>query len=149
MDIKLKVKLSAYSKLPILDYVADVPFSEEDIVYGRVNGAWIPLEGIGTSDIVLAENSGLELTPIDKHHRELKIKQYIGTEPEAFEEDTTYYIIENNPDFYANGGTAFSDGYEDFGITNEYDKNINGGKAGTITISLTLLPINAKGVLNG
>lgn len=148
MDIKLKVKLSAYSKLPILDYINDVPKSTEDKIYGRKNGQWVELEDIGTSDIIVEEGSGLDLIEKDEHHRSLSVRQYLGIEPEIFEDDTTYYIVEITPNLFINGGTAFSSGYEEFNILNQFKTTINGGNSSTVTWELELKPLNSKGVLD-
>lgn len=152
MDINLKIKLSAYSKLPILDYITDVSESTEDKVYGRKKGQWVELENINTSDILLEENSGLSLIQKDKDHRYLSIKQYIGIKPDIIEDDTTYYTIDNTPNIFINGGTSYSDGFsidDDIIVEKQYNGNfIDGGNSNTINYSLELLPINAKGVLN-
>ena len=147
MDIKLKVKLSAYSNLSLPNYLTDAP--SDDKLYGRRDGEWVEIDSIQGTSIVVDDTSGLSLEDIDEHKKLLKIKQYIGIEPETYEDDTTYYIIDLTPNLFINGGTAFSDGYEELSIDSQYIDYIDGGKANTADYDLELLPLNAKGVLNG
>lgn len=148
MDIKLKVKLSAYSKLPILDYITDVPKSTDDKIYGRKNGEWVEIDSISGTSIIVDDTSGLSLEDTEDHKQLLKIKQCIGIKPELFEDDFTYYIIDRDASLFINGGTAFSSGYEEFNILNQFKNNINGGKANTINWDSIITPLNAKGVLD-
>lgn len=143
MDINLKIKLSAYSKLRINNYITEAP--SDDKIYGRKDNEWVPIDEISSvSDIQLTENSGLNLIPTLENTRELSIKQYIGIKPDTIEDDTTYYIIDSTPELFINGGTSFSDGYEDIS-DNDYETDYIGGK----TFTIELLPLNAKGVYNG
>ena len=60
-------------------------------------------------------------------------------------EDITYYIDEQLPNMYVDGGTAFSDGNNDYVDNIEYNQIIDCKK----DYDLDLLPINSKGVYNG
>lgn len=152
-DIKLKVKLCAYTKgiLPN-NLIGDVDKEPEGHIYARSYGKWVDL---GTTDIgqiiKLANNSGLNLIPTENPKEyKLSIRQEIlDNLPTIFEDDTTYYIIENIPDLYINGGTAYSDGNNDFSNLSQYGQIINGGNAFTNNFDLILLAINSKGVNNG
>lgn len=162
MDIKIKAKLQAYTKgiLPTklsqlendVDFIEDAQGSidKDGKYYVRHDGQWVDITPPepSTSDIILADNSGLNLEK-DGEYRKLSIRQVTSDEyPSTIEEDTTYYIVENTPDVYINGGTAFSDGNNDYVDSSEYQFNINGGNANA-QFDLDLLPINAKGVYNG
>lgn len=168
--IKLKAKLSAYTKgvLPTkisqlkndLNFIEDL--SEEqanNLFYVRVRepnssqGKWVEIKGDSFGDeIELLENSGLILEKIGNTAK-LGINQYFISK-EEFEQlshlnsEAIYYIINRTPDLYINGGTAFSDGNNEFVIESEYGLEFNGGAASS-TYNLILLPINAKGVYNG
>ena len=148
-NIKLKVKLSAYTKgiLP-KNLISDVPETPKDHLYVRKYGEWIDLENTQLGQIIkLPVNSGLTLTPTeDKNVYELTLNQEILKElPLELLDDTTYYIINTEPELFINGGTAYSDGTDPDITNNEYGQIIKGGS----NYTLELLPINAKGVNNG
>ena len=152
-DIKLKVKLCAYTKGILPDnLIGEVNKEPEGHIYARKYGEWVDL---GTTDIgqviKLAENSGLNLIPTENPKEyELSIRQEIlDNLPAILEDDTTYYIIENIPDLYINGGTVYSDGSNEFSEEVEYGQIISGGYASTTNFDLILLAINSKGVNNG
>ena len=160
--INLNIKLSAYTKglLPTklselendTHYLQDAQGSldKDGKYYARRDGHWeeITQPKPVQSDIILAENSGLNLEDFGDY-RLLSIKEVLTDEfPDTFEDDTTYYIVENTPDIYINGGTAFSDGNNEFVNESEYDFIIDGGRSNTNNFELDLLPIDAKGVYN-
>lgn len=142
-NIKLNVKLKAYSKgvIPnVNNFIEDAP--EDDILYGRRNREWVKI--YDPIDIKTLDNSGIELEKIDNIYN-IKVKQETNTlnNINEYKEDYTYYIIDNTPDLYINGGTAYSDEEISFGY------NINSGDSLTTQYELNLLPINSKGVFNG
>lgn len=155
MNIKLNVKLSAYTKgvLPVkvsdlpndAHYISEAPLDGD--TYARQNGSWTNIKDIVLEQqIIVEKGSGLDLTKKDKNKEALSIRQYIGTEtPEKIADDTTYYIVDRIPDIYINGGTAFSDGDNDIVEESEYIQKIVGGN----NPNYIMLPINAKGVYNG
>lgn len=146
-DIKLKVKLSAYTKGTLPDnLVSDAP--KDNFIYGRKNGEWIDIRLSEVGQIIrLPLNSGLTLEKTDQDNIYLlSINQKILNElPTELLDDTTYYIIENKPELFINGGTAYSDGDDDTITEEEYNEVILGGS----NYTLELLPINNKGVYNG
>lgn len=154
-SIKLKAKLSAYTKgvLPQLpdDYIKD-DAPDDGNTYGRKNHKWVDVRESGTGKtIILDEESGLNLRETDQPFTyALSIRQKVLEHlPEELEDDTTYYIIDLTPDIFINGGTAYSNGYGDLLIDNDYETIISGGEAATQDFDLSLLPINAKGEYNG
>lgn len=153
-NIKIKVKLTAYTKGIIPDtsnFIEDVPENSEG-VYLRKHKEWVPLNSEVKDQFIIAEEgSGLEITPIQgTKNSNIKIKQLLAEIiPEYIEDDTTYYIIENTPDIYINGGTAFSDGNNEFIDLSEYNILLEGGGATTYNYDLNALPLNAKGEYNG
>lgn len=170
MDIKLTATLTAYSKgvLPTklsqltddLNLVSDLNDDQSNgKFYVRVKypqaekGQWVEIQGDSFGDeIELLPNSGLIL---DKQGNTaaIAIDQFILSK-EQFEhisnlsQNTTYYVYDRQPQLYVNGGTAFSQGGNEFVDLNQYGIEINGGAASS-TYELMLLPINAKGVYDG
>ena len=160
-DIKLKVKLSAYTKgvvptkLSQLEndenYITEAP--KDEFAYARKDGKWLKLDSVEFGDNVgLLDKSGLLLKK-EGNKAWLGIDQKILNQEDfdqltSLNENTTYYTYERTPDLYVNGGTAFSDGSNEFVDINQYGLEINGGKA-ISNYELKLLPINAKGVYNG
>lgn len=119
MNIRLNAKLSAYSKGIIPD--------SSHILYAE-------------------EGSGLKIeTDIDKK-RKISIKQEILTKlPDEVNSNTTYYINNQYPEIIIGGGTAYSDGNNEYIEKSQYTTIFKGGKDYTIK----LLPIDSKGVYNG
>lgn len=160
-DIKLKVKLSAYTKgvIPTKlsqlendeNYITEAP--KDEFAYARKDGKWLKLDSVEFGDNVgLLDKSGLLLKK-EGNKAWLGIDQKILNQEDfdqltSLNENTTYYTYERTPDLYVNGGTAFSDGSNEFVDINQYGLEINGGKA-ISNYELKLLPINAKGVYNG
>ena len=143
-NIKLRVKLSAYSKGIIPDvskFIEDAPV--DDKVYGRKNNEWVDIKAdVLDQQIIVEKGSGLNITHIEPNIDSLSIRQaIIENEKEIIDEDTTYYLIENTPDLYIVGGTAFLD--ED-----RYNQEIIGGNASTTLFDEVLLPINSEGKYN-
>lgn len=157
--IKLNVRLSAYTKgaLPDLSqYLTDAQGSidKDDKVYARKNGEWVDIKTLDSDEqfIIAQPGSGLDLIQdeVELNNYYISIRQKTGklSDIQHFEDDTTYYILDEQPEEYINGGTAFSDGNNDFIDSSEYQYNINGGQAHAI-FELELLPINSKGVYDG
>ena len=158
--IKLNVRLSAYTKgaLPDLSpYLKDAQGSidKDDKVYARKNDEWVDIKTLDSDEqfIIAQPGSGLDLIQdeVELNNYYISIRQKTGklSDIQQFEDDTTYYILDEQPEEYINGGTAFSDGYEDISVDSQYVDYIDGGKANTVDYDLELLPLNAKGVLNG
>ncbi len=155
MNIKLNVKLSAYSKgiVPVKpdleDYVKEAP--KDNITYGRKNGEWVDIKDtIIEPSIELPENSGLNLNIKENNKYELSVRQsIISDKSQIIEDDTTYYLLEETPDLYINGGTAFSSKGEIDDLVEPFTKSFEGGKANTIYYQINTLPINSKGEYNG
>lgn len=119
MNIKLKAKLSAYTKGIIPD---------------------------ASQELITEPGSGLDIETLENKKRKISLRQQILKElPEETEEDITYYIDEQIPNMYIDGGTAFSDGNNDYVDNIEYNQIIDCKK----DYDLDLLPINSKGVYNG
>lgn len=144
-DIKLNIKLSAYSKGVIPDvsnYLTEAP--EDGKLYGRKDKQWevIPNQ---LTNILTDENSGIKIDYNEDNTINISAKQFTGKEDEIaeFQNDYTYYIVENTPDLYINGGTAYSD------EENEFEDTVKGGNASTSSFELNTLPIDSKGVYNG
>lgn len=143
-NIKLKVKLSAYSKGIIPDvskFIEDAPVDNK--VYGRKNNEWVDIKAdVLDQQIIIEKGSGLNIKHIEPNIDSLSVRQSVITnQKEIVDEDTTYYLIENTPDLYIVGGTAFLD--ED-----GYNQKIIGGNASTTIFDETLLPINSEGKYN-
>ena len=153
MNIKLNVKLSAYTKGIFPDtskFITDAQGSidHDDRLYGRKNDEWVDIKNeFLDQEIIVEEGSGLNLIKLEGNKSSLSIRQkIIKNKNLIIEEDTTYYLTENTPDIYINGGTAFSDGNNEFTDTSEYGQIIIGGRS---NIDIILLPLNSKGVYNG
>lgn len=152
-NIKLKVKLSAYTKgiIPVkisqlendLDFITEAP--DDGITYLRGNKTWIPLsEIVKDQTIILDDNSGLNLRDLGNNLYALSVRQkVINTLDQVIEEDTTYYLDDKKPELFITGGTAFSD------EQHEFYQEAWGGRSGTSTFTVSILPIDSKGVYNG
>lgn len=159
--IRIRAKLSAYTKglIPTKvsqlendkDYITEAP--KDDFAYARKDGEWLKLDSTEFGDnIELLDNSGLILKK-EGNKAQLGIDQEILNQEEfdklqELDSNTTYYTYERTPDLYVNGGTAFSDGSNEYVDLSQYGIEMNGGKAHS-NFELELLPINAKGVYNG
>lgn len=161
MDIRIKAKLKAYTKgiLPtkVSDLENDLHFIEDvngDGVYVRAEGQWIRADqALDKTIIELVDDSGLDLIqpPLGSNVYQLGIRKWEGTQlelPNTLENDKTYYVEELTANNYINGGTAFSNGNNDFVELNEFTKIVNGGTARS-TANIILNPINSEGVYNG
>ena len=153
-NIKLKVKLGAYTKgiIPKLpsDLVRDVPNDGKE--YVRKYDQWVELDLLRSGQMVkLAPDSGLNLIEVQSEDAfkvyELSIRQKTlrAKDLTLIEPDTTYYVIDDSPEYFVNGGTAYS-GDDDIGDL--IGQLIFGGSADP-RFNLILLPINSKGVYNG
>lgn len=143
-EIKLNCRLKAYTRGIYSGYLTDAP--KDDKLYARKNGQWEVVEQTTPVEHVkLAENGGLKFN----EQEELLIKQWAGDSEDfeyiIVEDDTTYYIADNTPEVYVNGGTVFSEGNNDFIDNSEYSQVMNGGLANTNQFDLVLEPINSKG----
>lgn len=144
---KLNVKLSAYTKgiIPdVSEFIKDAP--KDGNVYFRGDGEWIDAikrlkQDLPGSELVLPENSGLIKTIINEDTYTLAIRQWIGQAKDLneLEEDTTYYIYDNSPNFYLIAGTAYSDEEE------LYDKTFYGGNAYTQKYKIEITPMTSEG----
>lgn len=159
--IRIRAKLSAYTKglIPTKvsqlendeEYITEAP--KDEFAYARKDGEWLKLDSTEFGDnIELLDNSGLILEK-DGNKAKLKIDQFVLKQEEfdrlsSIDENATYYTYERTPDLYVNGGTAFSDGDNEYVDLSQYGIEMNGGKAHS-NFELELLPINAKGVYNG
>lgn len=152
--IKLKATLSAYTKLDIPELTKNIVYEapDDDKLYGRKNKQWEEII-LPKGNKELRVKNGLNLETTDEAYI-LSIKQQTLLNkdlPKKLEEDTTYYVIDNTPDFYMNGGTAYSDEIEL--INNKeyssYRKEMFGGDSTTKIFDIDLLPIDNKGVYNG
>ena len=76
-DIKLKIKLSAYTKgiLPdTSDFVIDTP--QDDKVYGRKNRQWVDLtHELDKTRLMTDENSGIKLEQPEIDTYKISLKQ--------------------------------------------------------------------------
>lgn len=146
--IKLNVKLRAYARGIIPDvsgFIEDAP--SDNVIYARLNGEWKSIrDNFKANEVIIEDGSGLERKVLDEETNtiSLSIKQKVLWEhdlPYRLKDDTTYYIIEDEPDIYINGGTAYSDENE------EFHWRVKGGKADNIDINYDVIcvPMNAKG----
>lgn len=166
MDIKIRAKLKAYTKglLPTklseldndlklsnfendMDFVTDVKEADGKI-YARVKGRWVDIDdSLVRTDIYnypTAETSGLHIIKNGQDYY-LGIKKWEGNELELnfpLEEDTTYYVEELTTNTFVDGGTAFSNGGNEYVTYNEFAGEISGGNAST-NISPTIFPTDA------
>ena len=153
-NIKLNVKVRAYSKgiVPTkiseldndLDFIADAP--SDGKLYARLDKEWKDIKAeLLDQEIIVDNNSGIELVHIKGTNKDLlKLKEVVtNIPPDTYKDDTTYYIIENTPDLYINGGTSFSSELK------EQTQSMIGGAAATTQFALHILPTNSKGVYNG
>ena len=160
MNIRIKAKLRAYTKgiLPTKvselendeHYIHEAPIDEH--IYGRRNGAWENIDtALDRTIIKLAEEEpGLNLSydPLISTYT-IGVRQKSITElelPIELEDDTVYYVESLHPNVFSDGGTAFSDGGNDYITTSEFDADINGGVANTTIFNSEILPLNSKGV---
>lgn len=149
MNIKLNINLSAYSKgvIPdVSDFIKDAP--NDGKFYGRHNKEWASLEDfIVDQQVDVQEGSGLTIVKRQDGQPDLLSvrQQVVDTLPVELEDDTTYYVIDNTPDLYLNGGTAFSDGHNDLVESSEYTEEIEGGSSGVVVETVSLEPVNSKG----
>lgn len=160
MKIDIKAKLKAYTRgiLPTrvselindMDYIPDV---KDDRLYARTHGAWIQIDDLGKTEIELLDNSGLnleQLMPPNKcpiYKIGIRKQEILETElPETLAEDTTYYVVDLTPNQFVDGGTAFSNGNNEYVYTNEFSQEIDGGNATTTQFNQTLLPLNSNGI---
>ena len=161
MNINIKTKLKAYTRATLptklsqfindMDFISDVP---DNRTYVRTKGEWVLFDK--PIDIALVENSGLNLeyglNEQGKPTYYLGVRKEEITElelPAVLEPDTVYYVEDLTPTLYIDGGTAFSNGNNDFVVENEYTQVIDGGNVNTHNYDLVLLPINSKGVYDG
>lgn len=163
MDIKIKAKLKAYTKgiLPTkvsdllndLDFISDV--KNDGNVYVRKFGEWIEANNALKNEIIrVAENSGLNLVynPEDNSYT-LSIRKEDLTQTEfellnQLQSDTTYYVAEQTANTFDDGGTAFSDGNNEFVDYTEFTSQVNGGQANSVA-NIEINPLNSEGVYNG
>ena len=161
MDIKIKARLKAYTKgiLPtkVSDLENDLHFIEDvngDGVYVRAEGQWIRADqALDKTIIELVDNSGLDLIepPLGSNIYQLGIRKWEGTElelPNTLEDDKIYYVEDLTANNYINGGTAWSDGNNEYVSRSEFNNEIIGGNARSIA-NIILRPLNSKGVYNG
>lgn len=167
-NIKLNVKLSAYTKgaLPtppdLSNYLKDAEGSIEHDgkVYARKNGDWVDIRTLDADNqyIIANKGSGIDLIEddvkkdtyyISARQKEITEANFNNLTIDSIEDDTTYYVINNSPEYYVNGGTAYSNGDNDYVDDSEYDFNISGGNSKQKDFSFNLLSIDAKGVYNG
>lgn len=162
MDIKIKAKLQAYTKgiLPTkvselendLDFISDVT---EQGIYVRAKGEWIKADdALEKTKIQLLDDSGLNLIepPEGSFTYQIGIRKWEGTQlelPATLQNDTTYYVQELTPNLYINGGTAWSDGNNEYITLSEYGSIISGGNSSTTAYNTIMYPIDSKGVYNG
>lgn len=158
MDLKLKVKLKAYTKAMIPDvskFIEDAP--KDNKVYGRKDGDWVNIDSslVKTRILPRDNNSGLDIEPVGDDYL-IGIRKWEGKSsdiPNNLEPDTTYYGYESTPNYYLDGGTAYSSTYyDDILEQNEevaIDLVLDGGNYNTRVFNLELLPIDSKGEYNG
>lgn len=141
-NIKLKVKLSAYTKGIIPDvskFIEDAPADNK--IYGRENNTWTELDIPTQADTVVTEaGSGIDIDKKD-YIAKISVRQQTVEElPDDILDDMTYYVIEKDrPDIYLVGGTAYSS------EENEYIEEINGGTASTTNFNFIINPLTSKG----
>lgn len=163
MDIKIKAKLNAYTKgiIPTkvsdlfndLEFISDV--KNDGNVYIRRYGEWVEANNALKNEVIrVAGNSGLNLVynPEDNSYT-LSIRKEDLTQTEfeqltQLEPDTTYYVAEQTPNTFDDGGTAFSDGNNEFIDFNEFTDIVDGGDRNSIA-NIIMNPLNSEGVYNG
>ena len=156
MDIKIKAKLNAYTKgiIPdVSEFIKDV--KDDGNVYVRKYGEWVEANNALKNEIIrVAENSGLNLVydATDNSYtlsiRKEELTQTEFEELTQLESDTTYYVEEQTANVFDDGGTAFSDGNNEFVYHSEFTSEVNGGNADSIA-NIIMNPLNSKGVYNG
>lgn len=161
MNIKIKAKLQAYTKgiLPTkvselendLDFISDVT---EQGIYVRAKGEWIKADdALDKTKIQLLDNSGLNLIdpPEGSFTYQIGIRKWEGTQlelPTILQNDTTYYVQELTANQYIDGGTAWSNGNNEYVQFEEFNEEIYGGNARSVA-NIIMYPVNSEGVYNG
>lgn len=150
-NIKIKVKLSAYTKgaLPdISNLIPDTP--DDNKIYARKNNTWVDInDELDKTDLITDLASGVELElvgPSTYRIAQKKWEGYIDELPEELEEGTIYYAIENKnqkADVIVQSGTAYSE------ENTEIRQTLVGGNASTTDFDYVMLPMNARGEYNG
>ena len=154
MDIKLKAKLCAYSKGVYPDTTKFVTQAPDDgKLYGRktVDGVGEWEEIVDTTSEMSQAGEGIDVSK-DGRYVTISARQKTlyrnDPELENIENDTTYYVIDNTPNIFVNGGTASNDYNREHAPEGvEYTTtNYNGGDANTSEWEQLLAPVNAEGV---
>lgn len=153
-DIQIKVKLRAYTKgiIPdVSEFIKDAPLDGN--TYGRQDGKWINIkDAFSQKDIELAENSGLNLDYDSSNYQyTLGIRKYEINEselPNVLEADTTYYVVSDHPNIFIHGGTAFSNGNNEYVSLPQFTSTLYGGTSSD-NPERKFYPINSEGVYNG
>ena len=149
MEIRLKCKLKAYTRGIHTKYAEEAPI--DGSVYGRKDAKWEKIDDIVTrTELELAENSGLNLEHDELNHKYILgiRKEELNELPQELEPDTTYYIVDLEPNNYLDGGTAFSDGNNEYVIMSQFGEPTDGGESNSVA-NIEMCPINAEGVYNG
>ena len=161
MDIKIKAKLRAYTRglLPTkisdlendLDFIPDAP--DDGSIYGRQDKEWVNIDqALAKTILELKENSGLNLSydPNTSTYT-LSIRKEDITQlelPNILEPDTTYFVEDLTANIFDDGGTAFSQGNNDYITISEFKSEMDGGNATSIA-NIIMNPLNSEGVYNG
>ena len=158
MDIKIKTKLRAYSKgiLPTkvsdlendLDFIPDAP--KDGQIYARKDGSWKDISDINLDTIIaLANRSGLNLE-YDAEERTytlgIRKEELTNLElPVILQDDTTYYVLDLDPNTFIDGGTAYSSGNNEFVEESEYTISFDGGNCHT-NVPIKLFPTDCNDI---
>lgn len=156
MDIKIKAKLKAYTKGIIPDvskFVEEAPVNGK--LYARRDAKWEDIsEALLDTAIELEDNSGLHYS-YDAHthtytlgvnKEDLTQTQFEGIDVLA--PDTVYYVEDQTANTFVDGGTAYSNGGNEFVEFSEFTNEVNGGESSSIA-NIEMHPLNSKGVYNG
>lgn len=151
-DIKLKIKLSAYTKgvLPtkVSDLTNDINLISEapkdGAVYARKNNEWVDL-GIELDKVrvIADEDSGIIVEQPEFDTFKIKLNEWKGHAkdlPEQLDPGCTYYVIDAEPEIIVNSGTAYTDENDEEEVV-----SVSGGNANTTHFDNEFTPLNAKG----
>ena len=174
-NIKLKVKLSAYTKGAIPHKVSELINDEHFIpeapndgqIYARQNNEWRNIKDAQErQEVITHEKSGIIINEVDLNTIDISLDKWEGNFsdlPDILNEGTIYFVAEDRVDLILIGGTAYSDGWYDDEFDDETDKDFikdsyepseyddiifYGGTASTAQFELELIPVNCKGEIN-
>lgn len=152
VKIHIQAKLRAYTKgiIPdVSDFITDAP--KDGSVYARKDGQWVDIdEALNLTTVSTFEGSGLNVTAVGNDYVISERKEDITQLdlPKVLQPDTTYFVMDLTANNYVDGGTAYSEGNNEFIERSEFNITMDGGSSSSHA-NLFMLPLDSKGVYNG